>query len=127
MRPAAESDIEECNQLCRAVHGHDRAGELHDAVASGAARVVEHLDQITGYATSVGWTGHAVGRTNEDLKSLISDATAIQPPGFLVPTRSGELMRWCLGAGFRIASQANLMTVGMYSEPDGRWLPSVLY
>jgi GNAT superfamily N-acetyltransferase len=48
-------------------------------------------------------------------------------PGFLVPTRNGELMRWCLGHGLRIATQATLMTIGLYSEPAGPYLPSILY
>jgi len=127
VRPATDTDLEECDRLCRAVHGHDRDGELRDALASGAARVVEHLGQITGYATGIGWSSHAVGATNEELKALISDTSTIQRPGFLVPTRNGELMRWCFGNGFRIASQATLMTVGLYNEPNGSWLPSVIY
>jgi hypothetical protein len=44
-----------------------------------------------------------------------------------LPSRDGELMRWCLGNGLRIASQATLMTIGLYSEPQGAYLPSVLY
>src|SRR5438477_8911301 len=40
VRPAAEADIEACNSLCRRVHGHDRDGELRDAVAKGSATVV---------------------------------------------------------------------------------------
>jgi predicted N-acetyltransferase YhbS len=127
VRPATTSDVDHCDRLCRAVHGHDRSGALRDAVASGSARVVEHGGRISGYATWIGWAGHAVGETNEDLQALISAASTIQGPGFLVPTRNGELMRWCLGNGFRIATQATLMTVGLYNEPNGRWLPSILY
>ena len=33
VRPAAEPDLEACNRLCRQVHGHDRGGELRDAIA----------------------------------------------------------------------------------------------
>ncbi len=33
VRPASESDLDACNQVCLAVHGHDRAGELRDATA----------------------------------------------------------------------------------------------
>ncbi|HEX2647714.1 MAG TPA: GNAT family N-acetyltransferase [Candidatus Dormibacteraeota bacterium] len=127
VRPATERDVEQCDRLCHAIHGHDRDGELRDAVATGEARVVEHLGHISGYATWIGWAGHAVGETNEDLKALIAAATTFQRPGFLVPTRNGDLMRWCLDNGLRIASQATLMTVGLYNEPGGRWLPSILY
>ena len=30
VRTATESDIESCNAICKAVHGHDRNGELRD-------------------------------------------------------------------------------------------------
>ncbi len=127
VRRATEVDLEACDALCRAVHGHDRSGELHDAIQQGAANVVEHLDRITGYSTGIAWFAHAVGKTNEDLKALIAAAPAFLGPGFLVPTRNGELMRWCLSNGLRIATQATLMTVGLYNEPAGPYLPSILY
>lgn len=106
-------------------HGHDRGGELGDAIEQGTANVVEHLGRISGYATGIGWPCHAIGKTNEDLKALIGDAPTFFTPGFLVPTRNGELMRWCLAHGLRIATQATLMTVGLYNEPVGRYLPSL--
>src|SRR5215831_7924413 len=61
VRPATEADINKCNQLCQQVHGHDRGGELKDAIAKGSANVVEHDGGITGYATIIGFFGHAVG------------------------------------------------------------------
>jgi hypothetical protein len=33
VRAATEADFPHCNQLCFAVHGHDRANELEDSVA----------------------------------------------------------------------------------------------
>ena len=42
-----------------------RDGELRDAVAHGAATVVEHGGRITGYATTVAFFGHAVAETND--------------------------------------------------------------
>ncbi len=58
VRAAAESDIDACNRLCQKVHGHDRSGELMDAIVKGAATVVERDGRLTGYATIVGffWT-----------------------------------------------------------------------
>ncbi len=35
VRPARMADLEECNRLCRSVHGHDRGGELRDAIEQG--------------------------------------------------------------------------------------------
>jgi predicted N-acetyltransferase YhbS len=127
VRPASEADLDSCNRLCRNVHGHDRAGELKDAVAKGSATVVEHDGRITGYGTVIGFFGHAVGETNKDLKALIGAAQEFAGPGFLLPTRNGELFRWCLASGLRIAQPMTLMSKGLYNEPSGSFLPSVLY
>jgi predicted N-acetyltransferase YhbS len=66
VRSASKEDIATCNSLCRTVHGHDRAGELEDAVGEKTATVVERLSRVTGYATSIGFFSHAVSETNED-------------------------------------------------------------
>jgi predicted N-acetyltransferase YhbS len=127
VRPATEADLESCNRLCREVHGHDRCGELRDAIAQGSATVVEHDGQITGYATIIGFFGHAVGETNKDVKALIGAAKEFAGPGFLLPTRNGELFRWCLNNGLRVAQPMTLMSKGLYNEPAGAFLPSILY
>ena len=127
VRPASETDISICNRLCEQVHGHDRVGELADAIAKGSATVVERDGRITGYATVVGFFGHAVGETNNDLKALIGAAEEFVGPGFLLPTRNGELFRWCLSNGLRITQPMTLMSKGLYNEPAGAFLPSILY
>jgi hypothetical protein len=58
---------------------------------------------------------------------LIGAAPAFAGPGFFVPTRNGELMRWCLNEGLRIVQPMTLMTIGLYNEPVGAYLPSVFY
>jgi predicted N-acetyltransferase YhbS len=127
VRPATVNDLSECNRLCFHVHGHDRGGELADAVTQGTAVVVERSGRVTGYSTSVGFIGHTVGETNDDIKALIGAAESFIGPGFLVPTRNGELLRWCLGERLRITQTMTLMTIGLYNEPNGAWLPSVIY
>jgi predicted N-acetyltransferase YhbS len=127
VRPAAEADLAACNALCERVHGHHRAGELRDAVARGTARVAEHLGTITAYATEIGFFAHAVAETNHGLKALIGAAPAFSGGGFLLPTRNGELFRWCLQNRLRLVHQLTLMTTGLYNEPTGAYLPSVLY
>ena len=127
VRPAADADFENCNRLCRKVHGLDRSGELKDAIAQGSATLVEHDGQITGYATVIGFFGHAVGETNNDLKALIGAAQEFAGPGFLLPTRNGELFRWCLTNGLLITQPMTLMSKGLYNEPAGAFLPSILY
>lgn len=127
VRPAIEADIDNCNRVCREVHVFDRDGELRDAIAKGSATVVEHDGRVTGYATLVGFFGHAVGETNDDLKALIGAAREFAGPGFLLPTRNGELFRWCLGNGLRVTQPMTLMTKDLYNEPAGAFLPSILY
>ena len=101
---------------------------FRDAIKQGSAKVVEHLGRITGYATDIAFFAHAVGETNEDLKALIATAPEIGGGGFLLlPTRNGELFRWCLQNGLRLVHQMTLMTIGLYNEPAGAYLPSVLY
>jgi hypothetical protein len=116
-----------CNALCRRVHGHDRSGELRDAIRLGSAKVVEHLGRITGYATDIAFFAHVVGETNQDIKALIAGASEIGGGGFLLPTRNNELFRWCLQNGLRLVHQMTLMTTGLYQKPEGAYLPSVLY
>jgi hypothetical protein len=127
VRPAVETDLEGCNRLCREVHGYDRGGELRDAIAKGSATVVEHNGRITGYATIVGFFGHAVGETNKDVKALIGATKEFAGPGFLLPTRNGDLFRWCLSNGLRVSEPMTLMSRGLYNEPAGAFLPSILY
>ncbi len=127
VRPASEADVETCNSLCKAVHGHERGGELADAIKQGTAVVAEHNGRITAYATAMGFLGHAVGRTNYDLQALIASAPAFLGPGIIVPTRNAALFRWCLQNGLKVVEPMTLMTMGLYNEPTGAYLPSVLY
>jgi Acetyltransferase (GNAT) family len=127
VRPARMADLEECNRLCRSVHGHDRSGELRDAIEQGTAVVAEREEQIVVYATLIGFFGHMVGKSNADVQALIASAEAFPGPGILVPTRNAGLFRWCLENGLRVVQPLTLMTVGFYKEPAGAYLPSILY
>jgi predicted N-acetyltransferase YhbS len=127
VRAAVPADLDACNQLCAYVHGCDRARELADAIEHGQATIVERAGRITGYATSINFGGHAVAESNDDLKALIAAPRELHPPGFLVPSRNAELMRWCLGQGLRIIMQMTLMSIGLYNEPRAAYLPSILY
>ena len=127
VRGATAEDAAACNALCRRVHGFERSDEVRDATARNSATVVEHLGRITGYATELGYFAHAVGETNEDLKALIGAAPSFPGPGFLLPTRNHDLFRWCLDRRVRLVKQQTLMTIGLYNEPAGAYLPSILY
>jgi predicted N-acetyltransferase YhbS len=127
VRQATAVDLDGCDALCRRVHGHDRYGELREAIAEGTATVVEHEGRLTGYATVVGFPGHAVGESHAELKALIGAAAAFVGPGFLLPMRNGEVFRWCLAHGLRVVQPMTLMSLGLYHEPQGAFLPSILY
>ena len=127
VRAARPVDLEACNQVCRLVHGHDRGGALADAIEEGSAMVVEREGRITGYASAVAFFGHAVAETGADLRALIAAADSFGGPGILVPMRNTALLDWCLENGLRVVEPMTLMSMGLYNEPTGAWLPSILY
>jgi predicted N-acetyltransferase YhbS len=127
VRAAAVEDADACDHLCRMIHGHDRGQELRHAIAQHTAMVAEHGGHITGYTTLIGFMGHAVGKSNEDLKALIGAADVFAGPGFLLPTRNSGLFRWCLQQGLRVVQPMSLMSLGLYNQPSGVFLPSILF
>jgi predicted N-acetyltransferase YhbS len=127
VRAATQDDVAACSRVCLQVHGHTREAELRDAIQQGAATVVEHAGRITAYATVIAFFGHAVGESNTDLKALIGAAPVFGGPGCLVPTRNADLLRWCLQHGLRITQPMTLMSMGLYNEPQGAFLPSITY
>lgn len=127
VRKALASDLKACNKVALQVHGHHRGGELSDAIQQGTATVVERHGRITGYASSLAFFGHSVAETNPDLQAIIAAADAFGGPGFLMPARNAELFRWCLGNGLRVVEPMTLMSIGLYNEPKGAFLPSISY
>ena len=127
VRVATSADEAACNALCVRVHGHDRAGEVGEAIVDGKAMVVEHLGGITGYTTGITYFSHSVAETNDDLQALIGEAADFGTPGLLVQLANTELLSWCLFHDLRVFFVVNLMTTGIYKEPAGVFMPSVGY
>lgn len=127
VRPATTDDLHDCNALSRRVHGFSRAEELAQAVARNTALVVEREGRITGYASSLAFFGHATAVTNPDLQALIASVESFGGPGILVPTRNSALFRWCLENGLRVVQPMTLMSMGLYNEPAGAWLPTITF
>lgn len=127
VRLANEADLDACNKLCYQVHGHHRQQELIGAIKTGTAYLVEYNGNITGYTTGVSFFGHTVGVTNNELKALIGTAAEFPGPGFLLPSRNSELLRWCLSNGLKVIQPMTLMSKGLYNQPAGAFLPSVIY
>jgi GNAT superfamily N-acetyltransferase len=127
VRVATEKDLHAANDVCHRVHGHSRSVELGDGIGQGTALVVERQGRVTGYASALGYFGHAVGESNLDLQALIAAADGFGGPGIIVPTRNAELFRWCLESGLRVVHPMTLMSMGLYNQPVGAYLPWVLY
>ena len=127
VRPAKPDDADACNALSRRIHGFDRGVDLAQAIEHGTARVVERGGRVTGYTTHLAFFGHSTAEANVDLQSLIASAESFAGPGILVPSRNSVLLRWCLANGLRVVQPMTLMSAGLYSDPTGAWLPSVLF
>ena len=127
VRPAKPDDEHACNVLSRQVHGFDRGVELAEAIEQGTARVVERGGRVTGYTTHLAFSGHSTAETNVDIQALIASAESFVGPGILVPSRNSVLLRWCLASGLRVIQPMTLMSTGLYNDPAGAWLPSVLF
>lgn len=127
VRRAVASDLGSCNALSFRVHGFDRGEDLKQAIEAGVASVVEREGRVTGYASQLAFFGHATAETNQDLEALIGAADSFGGPGILVPSRNSSLFRWCLEHGLKVTQPMTLMSVGLYNDPAGAWLPSVLF
>jgi hypothetical protein len=44
-----------------------------------------------------------------------------------VPSRNNEVLRWCLANGLRIVQPMTWMSMGLYNEPAGAWMPSISF
>jgi len=130
VRPIAEGDVEECEALCKAVHGFARTGALRDAMAAFAPFVAVRDGRVVAYATSVTFwpMAYGVAVDEEAMKGLLLGAAAQvdEPLTVLVPLQSG-LFGWSLEQGLRAVKPMNVMALGEYQEPRGSWFPSVIY
>lgn len=127
VRAMEPRDVDACCELSHRVHGHERRAEVTFGMSHGTARVVEQGGRVVGYATDIGFFGHVVALTNDGLVALIAGAERVSGPGFLLPSRNGEVFRWCLGRGLKLVQPLTLMSTGLYNEPRGAFMPSILY
>ncbi len=127
VRAATDDDLEACDRLCHAVHGHDRSPQVADAISLGKALVVERNGKLTGYSTGLSFFDHSIGERDEEIQALIGAVGAFGGPGILVPMRNTALFRFCLEHGLRVVQVMTLMTTGRYQEPRGAYLPSIMY
>jgi Acetyltransferase (GNAT) domain len=133
VRRLRDEDLAACGDLHRMVHRFERANELRDALEAPALEPFVALrdGRVVAYATTLTFfpAAHGVAETEQDMRALIAGALAAgeAPASFLLPTRQGEVFRWCLDAGLRVVKPMTYMTVGEHHDPSGAWIPSVLY
>lgn len=127
VRSAQPADVDACNMVSHRVQGFNRGVDLEQAIQQATARVVEREGRVTGYTTNLAFFGHTTAETNLDLEALIASAESFGGPGILVPTRNNALFRWCLSNGLRVVQPMTLMSSGLYNDPAGAWLPSILF
>jgi hypothetical protein len=106
---------------------------LSDAIQIPALSpfVVVRDGRVNAYATTLTFfpAAHAVTETEADMRALILGALAAdeRPASFLLPTRQASLFRWCLAEGLSVVKPMTYMAIGEYRQPNGCWIPSVLY
>lgn len=127
VRPATPADLDACNALALRVHGFDRGDDLAHSIERATARVVERGGRITGYASDLSFFGHTTCESNQDLQALLASVESYGGPGVLLPSRNAEMLRWCLANGLRVTQPMTLMSIGLYNEPRGAWLPSISF
>jgi predicted N-acetyltransferase YhbS len=127
VRPAASTDLDACNALSCRVHGFNRGDDLAWSTQQGSALVVERGGRITGYSSGLAFFGHTTCESNQDLQALLASVDFFGGPGILLPSRNTGLFRWCLSNGLRVVEPMTLMSTGLYTDPAGAWLPSVLF
>ena len=127
VRPVTPADLDTCNVLSHRIHGFDRGADLAFSTQQGTALVVERAGRITGYTSALAFFGHTTAESNQDLQALLCSVESFGGPGVIVPTRNTELFRWCLSNGLRVVEPLTLMSMGLYNNPAGAWLPSILF
>ncbi len=131
VRPLREGDIPACEWLQQHVLGYSRINELRETLAAGAPWAALRDGRLRAYASvPTSWqANHAMAETDEDLQALLLGAARSRPEplALLIPVRRAELFRWCLAQGLRAVRPMTLMSVGKYREPQGAYVPSVLY
>jgi GNAT superfamily N-acetyltransferase len=133
VRPMTEADLEESAALHLEAHGFERTSELRDALeVPGFEPFVAIRDgHIAAYATTLTFfpAAHAVAVSAQAMAALITGAIAVgdSPASFLLPTRQHELFRWALEAGLSVVKPMTYMVIGQPHQPQGAWIPSVLY
>lgn len=125
VRPLQETDLKDCAELCRRVHGWSREGEIKALPPFVQPLVALREGRITAYCSAPSFwpLNHGMAETDWDLQDLLAGFG--DTLSFLLPIRQASLFKWCLKSGLRVQKTMNLMSLGEYRQPQGAWFPSV--
>jgi GNAT superfamily N-acetyltransferase len=129
VRPLTRDDLSAVEELSRRIYKVNRRNELEALLPVFPAFIRERNGRPTGYLM-MGMIGHGVFETEDDAVTTVGEATRRSPPNFhrvFCPLLEGSLYRRFLATGARAVKPMNLMALGPYQEPEGVWMPSVLY
>jgi GNAT superfamily N-acetyltransferase len=132
IRPMEVADADRADELCRDIYKVSRRHDVPGVARFGATvLVIERGGRLRGYIAP-SMIGHAVAETDDDMLALMAEAARYAAEGplplrMICPLTKGGLFRGALAAGHRLTKMMNLMALGPYEEPEGAWLPSVLY
>lgn len=132
IRPLTAGDLDECERLCRQVHGITRTDDLRDALRLFTPFACVREGRIVAYSYAVfeGRLAWGVAETEDDMRALLTGIAAAEPDhpvGFHLPIRQASFFGWCLDEGLRIEKPLTLMALGEYHEPRGCYFPSGIY
>jgi uncharacterized protein YjbI with pentapeptide repeats len=129
IRTGGSEDLPRIGELSARLYHVDRRGDVEAAMKQGLSPLVRERDgRITGYFVPT-ILGHGVAETNADAIALMRQAARDLPEHFarcFCPL-DGSLYREAAAQGCRAIKMGNLMALGPYEQPEGAWLPSVLY
>lgn len=129
VRPLTAADLPAVEELSRRIYKVNRRNEVAGLLPVFPAFIRERDGRPTGYLM-MGMIGHGVFETEDDAVATLGEATRQSPADFhrvFCPLLEGNLYRRFLASGARAIKPMNLMALGPYEEPEGVWMPSVLY
>jgi hypothetical protein len=110
------------------MHGFDRGVELAQAIRLGTAGVVERGGRVTGYTAQLAFFGHSTAQHNPGYASTDRFGGVLRRLGDSCAFPERRLVAlWCLDLDPLVVQPITLMSTGLYNEPSGAWLPSVLF
>ena len=121
---AHPQDLPACNDLC--LPSTATTAPPNSPTPSTRHRPVAESQAASPPTPPLAFHGHAIAENNADLCAL-SPPPQPRGPGILVPPRNAALFRWRLANGLQVTQTMTLMTLGLYNNPAGAYLPSILY